>query len=85
VTVAFDRVKLFVSEQPHDLRFLEQDAQPEMELPKKRGAGASCLLPFEAQLGTSALGITRGLTPASSASVLDWYTEEAIVAIRPPP
>lgn len=82
--VAFDRVKLFISEQPHDLRFLEQDPQPEMELPKKRSTGSSCLLPFEAQLGTSAMGISRGLTPAANASSVDWYTEEAIVAIRPP-
>jgi hypothetical protein len=82
--VAFDRVKLFISEQPHDLRFLEQDPQPGMELPKRRSTGTSCLLPFEAQLGRSAMGITRGLTPAPTASALDWYTEEAVVAIAPP-
>lgn len=83
--VAYDRVKLFVSEQPHDLRFLEQEPQPEMQLPRTRSTGMQCLLPFESRLGASALGITRGLTPAPSASTLDWYTEEAVVAIAPLP
>lgn len=83
--VAYDRVKLFVSDQPHDLRFLEQEPQPEMQFPRTRSTGMQCVLPFESQLGTSALGITRGLTPAPSASTLNWYTEEAVVAIAPLP
>lgn len=83
--VAYDRVKLFVSDQPHDLRFLEQEPQPEMQLPRTRSTGMHCVLPFESQLGTSALGITRGLTPAPSASTVGWYTEEAVVAIAPLP